>query len=186
MPERGVNAIYKAARAIGRVERFELPRSGSRFMGNPTISVGMISGGLNANSVPDRAEFTIDVRSGSDISHAALLDSLREQLQPEVELEPFIDMPAVYTSEDDPFTTAVAGAMQRVLGDRATSAERAMPFFSDASVLQPHYSCPTIILGPGEVLAAHETDEYCLVEKIGAAEEIYLQVIDAWCATPGW
>lgn len=185
MPERGVNAIYKAARAISRVEQFELPRSSSRFMGNPTISVGMISGGLNANSVPDRAEFTIDVRSGSDLSHAVLLDSLRAQLQPEVELEPFIDMPAVYTPEEDPFTSAVVSAMRQVLGDRATSAERAMPFFSDASVLQPHYNCPTLILGPGEVLTAHETDEYCLVDKIGAAEEIYLQVIDTWCGVPG-
>jgi succinyl-diaminopimelate desuccinylase len=183
-PERGVNAIYKAARAITRVEHFELPKTGNRFMGNPTISVGMISGGLNANSVPDRAQFTIDVRSGSDISHAALLDSLRAQL-PEVELEPFIDMPAVYTSEEDPFTSAVASAARRVLGESARSAERAMPFFSDASVLQPHYNCPTIILGPGEVLKAHETDEYCLLDRIGAAEEIYLQVIDTWCGMPG-
>ena len=185
MPERGVNAIYKAARAITRVEQFALPRSSSRFMGNPTISVGMISGGLNANSVPDRAEFTIDVRSGSDLSHAAVLDSLRTRLQPEVEIEPFIDMPAVYTPAEDPFIDAVFGGMRKVIGDRATSVEQAMPFFSDASVLQPHYGCPTIILGPGEVLTAHETDEYCLIDKIHEAEEIYLQVIDAWCGTPG-
>lgn len=185
MPERGVNAIYKAARAITRVEQFALPRSGDRFMGDPTISVGMISGGLNANSVPDRAEFTIDVRAGSEVSHAAVLDSLRERLRPEVELDPFIDMPAVFTPEDDPFTGVAARAMRKVLGDRAASAERAMPFFSDASVLQPHYRCPTIILGPGEVLTAHETDEYCLVDKIQEAEEIYLQVIDTWCGTPG-
>jgi len=185
MPERGVNAIYKAARAITRVEQFALPRSSSRFMGNPTISVGMISGGLNANSVPDRAEFTIDVRSGSDLSHAAVLDSLRTRLQPEVEIEPFIDMPAVYTPAEDPFIDAVFGGMRKVIGDCATSVEQAMPFFSDASVLQPHYRCPTIILGPGEVLTAHETDEYCLIDKIHEAEEIYLQVIDAWCGTPG-
>lgn len=181
MPERGVNAIYKAARAITRIEQFELPPSASHFMGNPTISVGMIAGGLNANSVPDRAEFTIDVRSGSDMSHASVLEALRTELQAEVHLEPFIDMPAVFTPKEDPFSVTVAQAARAVLGDRATIAARAMPFFSDASVFQPHYGCPAIILGPGEVLAAHETDEYCLVEKIRDAEEIYLQVIQLWC-----
>lgn len=181
MPERGVNAIYKAARAITHIEKFELPRSNSSFMGNPTISVGMINGGLNANSVPDRAEFTIDVRSGPDVSHASVLEALRARLEAEVQLEPFIDMPAVFTAADHPFTSAVAQAARTVLGDRASIAARAMPFFSDASVFQPHYGCPTIILGPGEVLAAHETDEYCFVDKIHEAEEIYLRVIEAWC-----
>lgn len=185
MPERGVNAIYKAARAITRIEEFALPGSGDRFMGEPTISVGMISGGLNANSVPDHAEFTIDVRSGGAVSHAAVLDSLRARLEPEVRIEPFIDMPAVHTAQADPFIGAVAGAARKVLGERACIAGRAMPFISDASVLQPHYRCPTIILGPGEVLTAHQTDEYCLVEKIREAEAIYLQVIDTWCGTPG-
>ena len=50
-PERGVNAIYKAARAITRLERLKLPVSEDAFMGSPTLNVGMISGGLNANSV---------------------------------------------------------------------------------------------------------------------------------------
>jgi succinyl-diaminopimelate desuccinylase len=181
-PERGVNAIYKAARAITRLERLKLPVSEDAFMGSPTLNVGMISGGLNANSVPDQAEFTVDVRAGSDITHAALLAALSAEAEAEdVQLQPFIDMPAVFTPKDDPFTNAVAAATRAVLGERASIAARAMPFFSDASVFQPHYACPTIILGPGEPQAAHETDEYCRVDKIREAEEIYLRVIESWC-----
>jgi succinyl-diaminopimelate desuccinylase len=181
-PERGVNAIYKAARAITRLEQLELPISKDAFMGSPTLNVGMISGGLNANSVPDQAEFTVDVRAGSDVSHASLLAALSAEVQAEdVQLQPFIDMPAVFTSKDDPFTIAVAAAARVVLGERTSIAARAMPFFSDASVFQPHYACPTIILGPGEPQAAHETDEYCWVDKIREAEEIYMRVIESWC-----
>lgn len=181
-PERGVNAIYKAARAITRLEQLKLPAADDTFMGNPTLNVGMISGGLNANSVPDQAEFTVDVRAGSDISHASLLAALSAEVRAEdVQLQPFIDMPAVFTSKDDPFTMAVAAATRAVLGERASIAPRAMPFFSDASVFQPHYACPTIILGPGESQTAHETDEYCLIENIREAEEIYLRVIEGWC-----
>lgn len=181
MPGRGVNAIYKAARAVTQIEQLGMPNSADRLIGQPTINVGMIAGGLNANSVPDRAEFTIDVRSGPELSHPALLQDLRTRLGPEVSLEPFIDMPPVFTAERDPFTDTVAEAARAVLTERARIAETALPFFSDASVFQPHYRCPTIILGPGELSTAHQTDEYCIVEKIREAEEIYFKVIGSWC-----
>ncbi len=41
------------------------------------------------------------------------------------------------------------------------------PYFTDASVLTPAFgNPPTIILGPGEAGKAHQTDEYCSVERI--------------------
>jgi succinyl-diaminopimelate desuccinylase len=41
---------------------------------------------------------------------------------------------------------------------------------------------PTVILGPGEMAQAHQTDEYCLVDRIGEAAEIYAAMIRKWCA----
>lgn len=175
MPELGDNAIYRAARAVLQVEDTRWPAVDGGFLGASTINVGLIKGGLNANSVPDHAEFTLDVRSGDGLNHGAALATLRDRLGERVELEPIIDMPPVLTAEADPFFQAVSRAASGAATDRGAT------YFSDASVFQPHYGCPTVLLGPGEPDQAHQVDEYCQVSRIAEAESIYGRVIDAWC-----
>jgi hypothetical protein len=63
MPDKGVNAIYAAARAVGRLEAFDFNVARHPVMGAPTLNVGTLHGGLNLNSVPDRAEIGIDIRN---------------------------------------------------------------------------------------------------------------------------
>ena len=55
MPDKGVNAIYKAARAVGKLEAFRFQNPPHDLMGQATLNVGTIRGGLNINSVPDEA-----------------------------------------------------------------------------------------------------------------------------------
>ena len=39
---------------------------------------------------------------------------------------------------------------------------------------------PTVILGPGEASMAHQTDEYCVVDRIGEAVEAYTEIGRHW------
>jgi succinyl-diaminopimelate desuccinylase len=58
---------------------------------------------------------------------------------------------------------------------------RTATYFSDASVFVPAMGgCPTLILGPGEPAQAHQTDEWCSVERIVQAARIYEAMIDHW------
>jgi succinyl-diaminopimelate desuccinylase len=41
---------------------------------------------------------------------------------------------------------------------------------------------PTVILGPGEPQMAHQTDEYCDMQRIEVAVEAYEQLIRRWCS----
>jgi succinyl-diaminopimelate desuccinylase len=43
---------------------------------------------------------------------------------------------------------------------------------------------PTIILGPGEAAKAHQTDEYCSVQRIGEASDIYARLAASWIERP--
>ena len=53
---------------------------------------------------------------------------------------------------------------------------------TDASALTPAMgSAPTVIIGPGETELAHQTDEYCLVERLEQSVEIYAELIRRWC-----
>jgi acetylornithine deacetylase/succinyl-diaminopimelate desuccinylase-like protein len=52
MPERGDNAVFKAARAALALEHFEFGIPAHPLLGQPTLNVGTFHGGLNINSVP--------------------------------------------------------------------------------------------------------------------------------------
>lgn len=180
MPEQGVNAIYKAARAVTKLEGFDFGVAPHPVLGAPTLNVGTIAGGLNINSVPDGVTIGIDVRTTPEQEHAALLRRLRAYLGDEITLSPIIDLKGVWTDAADPWVQEVFELATPLVG--ATPVVRATPYGTDAAMLTPAYGGPpTVILGPGELELAHQTDEYCRVERIEQAVELYGEIARRWC-----
>ena len=71
--------------------------------------------------------------------------------------------------------------MQPFLGDRPQP--RVATFFTDAAALKFAYNMPpTIILGPGEGQMAHQTHEYCVVDRITASVADYAEIARRGCA----
>jgi succinyl-diaminopimelate desuccinylase len=176
MPHLGDNAIYKAARAISAIESLKFDVEEDSLLGYPTINVGVVKGGLNFNSVPDRAEFTIDIRSTPKLSNEGLMQQLKKAIGEEINLETFVNLGAVATEATDPFIQMVNKEFTKLSGDEAPA--RAIAYLTDASVLQPWYdNVSTVILGPGEAEMAHQTDEYCYVDKINECVKLYYNII---------
>jgi succinyl-diaminopimelate desuccinylase len=180
MPDKGDNAVYKAARAVTKLESFRFANPPHPLMGQATLNVGTFHGGLNINSVPDQAAVAIDIRTVPTVDHSELLAALSAQLGPEVELQTLIDLESVYTDPDEPWMQSVFDVMTPILGARP--AARAATYFTDAAALNLAYrNPPTVILGPGEPHMAHQTDEYCVVERIAQSVGAYEQIIRRWC-----
>lgn len=180
MPERGDNAVYKAARAVSKLEHFDFGCAPHALLGRPTLNVGTITGGLNINSVPDEAQLGIDIRTVAGQDHAALRAALAELLGPDVELESILDVDSVYTDPADPWVAEVFEIMAAILGEPPQP--RGVSYFTDAAALRPAYgNPPTLILGPGEPQMAHQTDEYCVIDRIGQAVDSYSEIIRRWC-----
>lgn len=180
MPEKGVNAIYKAARAVTALQDFGFNVARHDVLGSPTLNVGTIHGGLNINSVPDRATIGIDIRTVPGQSHAELRQQLAGYLSADVTLRSLLDLPGVWTDPQDGWLRQVFGVARDVagIGDEIGGA----PYFTDASALTPVLgSPPTVIVGPGELALAHQTDEYCFVSRIEQATEMYLRLVRHWC-----
>src|SRR5258708_2041234 len=117
MPELGVNAIYKAVRAVAKLESFDFGQPAHPVMGKPTMNVGTFQGGNTVNSVPDAASFGVDIRTVPGIDHAALRAKLQAVLGNEAELEVFSDMNAVWTEPDQDWVQAIlARAISAELG----------------------------------------------------------------------
>ena len=180
MPEKGVNAIYRAAHAITALEDFDFNVARHDVLGGPTLNVGTASGGLNINSVPDRAVIGIDIRTIPGQSHAQIQNQLTAYLGTDVALTTLLDAQSVWTNPRDRWIADVFRIAEEVSG--SGNAIAAAPYFTDASVLAPAVgSPPTAIIGPGELELANQTDEYCLVSRIEEATEIYSRLIRHWC-----
>jgi succinyl-diaminopimelate desuccinylase len=149
-------------------------------MGQATLNVGTIHGGLNINSVPDAAEIAVDIRTVPTVRHARLRETLQRELGPEVELQTILDLEAVFTEPDHEWMQEVFDVMAPLLGERPQP--KVATYFTDAAALNLAYNTPpTVILGPGEAQMAHQTDEYCVIERIGQAVAAYEELTRRWC-----
>jgi len=186
MPSSGVDALEAATPILTAIyaERRRLAErvSTERGIGSPQITVGLISGGINTNVVPDRIAFRIDRRlipeeqgEAVEAELIALIEAAAPQTDGvEVECrrimlaEPLRPLPGV-----ERLVEAVQGPAKAVLGFpiEATGA----PLYTDAR----HYSAagiPTILYGAGPrsiiEANAHSADEHVQLSDLRAATEI--------------
>ena len=180
MPELGVNAVYRAAEAILKLRDFRFDEQ-HPLMGKPTLNVGTVRGGLNVNSVPDEATIGVDVRSVPGQDHAAVLASVRALLGESAELRVTTDVGAIYSAPTNDWVQHVFEVTAPVLG--GPPEPRVATYFTDGAVLGRAYGdVPMVVLGPGQPELAHQTDEYCFVERIERAVDVYYALLAGWQA----
>jgi succinyl-diaminopimelate desuccinylase len=180
MPHLGVNAIYKAAKALGKLEGFDFGVRAHPVMGSPTLNVGTIEGGNTVNAVPDAASIGVDIRTVPGMDHAALLRRLGTVLE-NAEFDIFSNLPPVWTEPEHEWVQRVFEICKPYVG--AAPEPRTAPYMTDAAnLLKVYAGAPTVVLGPGEAAMAHQTDEYCSMERIRQAVAIYEALIRDWCA----
>jgi succinyl-diaminopimelate desuccinylase len=180
MPHLGDNAIYKLARAIAELERCELPRAEHELLGEPTLSVGTISGGMNVNSVPDAATASIDIRTVPGLGEDDAVAFVERLLGEAVRVEPRVKLPPVVTDPEDPWVAAVFDVMAPLIGERPVP--RGLAYFTDAAALTPAYGGPpTVVCGPGAADQAHQTDEHCSITDLEVGAEGLFEIARRWC-----
>jgi succinyl-diaminopimelate desuccinylase len=179
-PQHGVNAVYKAARVVGRLETLNLGEGRDFTVGFPTVNVGWMRGGMNINSVPDEARIGVDIRMVPGITDEEVLERLAEIGGADVSFTRMGYSPAVWSEPSDPWIASVMELMREIAG---TSMEPAIAtYFTDAAALTKAYGHPpTLILGPGEPELAHQTDEFCYIRRIEEAKAAFTEIAKRWC-----
>jgi succinyl-diaminopimelate desuccinylase len=180
MPHLGDNAIHKLARAITRLEgtRFDVPAHD--LLGEPTLNVGTVTGGININSVPDRASAGLDVRTVPGLDAETVRAHLAGVAGDEVRVDVRLALDAIDTDPGDAWVRDVFDVMAPLIGERPEP--RGLAYFTDGSALAPAYGTPpTIICGPGDAEQAHRTDESCSVGALEAAADGFFEIARRWC-----
>ena len=183
-PELGENAIYRMAAVLACLERYAQEVVGTLFehplVGRPTLSVGVIQGGISVNTVPDHCTIEIDRRIvplASDEPLAAqrhVMEYLRQHLPADLRLtheEPFIQSRGLSDAKNGEL---VARLCQVAQAHGAAGEKIGVPYGTDA----PAYDAsgiPTVVFGPGSIAQAHTCDEWVEIAQLRAASEIYYQ-----------
>jgi succinyl-diaminopimelate desuccinylase len=131
------------------------------------------------NLVPDEAKIGVDIRTVPGVDHDKLVSRIRKLLGKEAELDVFSNLKPVWTEPDEEWMQRVFAICKPFLGK--SPAVKTAPYMTDAAnLLKAYAGAPTVVLGPGEAAQAHQTDEYCSVERIREAVAIYEALIQDW------
>jgi succinyl-diaminopimelate desuccinylase len=183
-PQHGANAIAAMAELLTRVPAAAL--GGIRAdpaLGNPTLNIGTIAGGVKTNVVPDVCTAALDFRTVPGQQHGELRRRVEAEIEAVLDGKPGmgyrvdarIDRAPVSCPADTPIATAAARAVQRVTGKEARPG--GVPYFTEACIFVPVLGLPMVICGPGDPRLAHQPDEYVDLAQVEAAARVYVEII---------
>lgn len=183
-PHLGVNAITHMARVILALEEDHaaLAAKVHPLAGAATCNVGVISGGVQVNFVPDECVIELDRRllpgekAADALAHyQAFLDGLAAR-QPGLiaEMEPpMLTDEGLDTPVDAP-PARLAGEILREMG--LNGDPTGVPFGSDASKLA-RQGVPSLVFGPGSIDRAHGAVEYVEIDEVLKAEAFFREFL---------
>ena len=188
-PSLGVNAIEIMYQVIGELinlkEKFNLNYKNEAFdVPAPTLNMGAIKGGDNANRICGHCDLDIDLRSLPGMSDDELLRWLSEALKPLAEKFPGrISFEELHPSSpsfeqkkhkhDDKCFVSIA---EEISGHKCC----AVNYATEAPYIQ-QLGCQTIVLGPGSINQAHQPNEFLAHSEIEKTDKILVEMIQRYC-----
>lgn len=159
----GINAITLAIKDIEWFTNYQFPEK-SDFLGPVKMSVTIIQAGTQHNVVPDRCEFTVDIRTNEFYPNEKLFELIKEKVNCEVKARSF-RLNSTRTNLNHPFVQRAIMMGKEPFGSPTLSDQALMPF-------------PSVKIGPGNSARSHAADEFIGLMEIREAIEMYIRLLD--------
>ncbi len=183
VPQFGLNAIMEMQKVISALEeyRLQLPAKVNHpLLGSPTLNIGVISGGIKSNVVPDKCMIAAERRvvppetlEDAKMEVQTLLWNLASQ-------EQNLKYDLVFKQQTGPSELqngrdgleAVLSSFKQVTG-KYNAKPAGLRASCDAYFLSAFAKIPTVIFGPGSLGNIHNHDEYVEIEELEIAAKVY-------------
>lgn len=159
----GINAIYLAMQEIEWFRTYQFPEQ-SDFLGPVKMTVSIIQAGTQHNVVPDRCQFTVDIRSNEFYPNEKLFELIRKQVHCDIKARSF-RLNSSRTDLNHPFVQRAVMMGKTPFGSPTLSDQALMPF-------------PSVKIGPGQSSRSHSADEYIELREIREAIDTYVRLLD--------
>ncbi|GAA6204767.1 acetylornithine deacetylase [Thalassotalea sp. SU-HH00458] len=184
-PSLGVNAIEIMYLVIG-----ELISLKEKLISNyhnqafdvtaPTLNLGAIKGGDNANRICGHCELDLDMRSLPGMTDAELINLLAEALAPLAEKYPnrisFDELHPSSPSFEQKQPSDFVSLAEEISGHQCC----AVNYATEAPYIQ-QLGCQTIVLGPGSINQAHQPNEFLAYSEIDKTNLLLAAMINQYC-----
>ncbi|MFB6263600.1 MAG: M20/M25/M40 family metallo-hydrolase [Bradymonadaceae bacterium] len=150
-PDRGESAVHRLLDAVDRLRSHDWPTD--ETLGQTTLNVGTIEGGVAANVLAPSATAELLVRT---VSPAGELIERIEKLAGGVEVDP--------VSSNDPLTFDPPAGVETTV----------VPFNTDAPYLVE--LGPVWLVGPGDIEYAHSDEEHIELEALREGIDLYTEL----------
>ena len=188
-PERADNALLRAVRLVGALERGLAPRLAGRrdALFQSTLAITTFASGHDINTVPDAASFAFDRRilptEDADAALAEIEEVLRAAGEPEGSwsLEPLVRSNGFEPGRDGDGVRAHAQAVREVTGREPEF------LLSEGASDGRHFARDGIEIlnfGAGMGERCHAPDEYIEIADLAAGFDVQLRAIEIFCG--GW
>ncbi|MEG1748631.1 MAG: M20 family metallo-hydrolase [Tannerellaceae bacterium] len=159
----GINAIDLAMQNIKWFHTYQFDEH-SDFLDPIKMTVTMIHAGTQHNVIPDKCEFTVDVRSNDCYTNEELLEQISRQVTCEVKARS-LRLNSSSTNLTHPFVRRAVLLGKEPFGSPTLSDQALMPF-------------PSVKIGPGNSARSHTADEYICCMEIREAIDTYVQLLN--------
>jgi acetylornithine deacetylase len=183
-PSLGSSAVFGAARLIARIEQIaDRLKSEEHAAFDPpytTLNVGLIYGGTAKNVIPGECRFTLEWRPIPGQAPERLLRLLESEIEEERKRDPdficFVDA----ARADEGFETTSDSQLVTLLQELSGHEARTVAFGTEAAQMA-ELGAEAVVLGPGDIRAAHRTGEFVPVTELEACVEILTKAIVKVC-----
>lgn len=183
-PKEGHNAIQDMGEVLHLVREKLMPELEARshpLLGSPTVNVGVISGGVLVNIIPDFCRIEVDYRTLPGQTYESVAEEFINLVSVLREKDPAFDCtvePPLLTdyAMDTPLKSAIAEAAVRASDDilrRHTTG--GVSYCCDGTKFH-RAGVPTIVLGPGSIVQAHTSCEFIDVGELAPCAEMYARI----------
>jgi len=183
-PDVGINAIFRAARLLTRIEGIavKLKEENDPAFSPPytTLNVGKIDGGKAKNIIAGRCTFMLEWRPipGQDVEavYERVVDAAEALHKEDRTFECEFEL----LRKDGGNATRPDSALVKFL-EEATGFESGTVSFGTEAPEMAELGAEPVVCGPGDIKVAHRTGEFVPMLELGRAVEIYQQAIKRFC-----
>lgn len=177
----GRNAIYQACKQVLELEKLSgelLARKRHPILGSPTLNVGTICGGTQANSVPDLCTFVIDRR----MLPCENVQTVRSEISAALEKAGFNYQISEPLFMSGPFEIHETHPMIRFMAEHVRKVNPCLKIKGLNCATEAAVTCaagiPTIVFGPGSISVAHAINEHIDPLQIEKAASVLCSIAE--------
>lgn len=157
------NALVKCMNDLQYILNFKFPKV-SPYLGEVKITLSVINAGTQHNVVPEKCNFTLDVRVTDEYSNKEVFEIIQAEMKSNLTARSF-RLNSSKIDKDHPIVKAGLEIGRTTYGSPTSSDQAIIP-------------CTSVKIGPGDSTRSHTADEFIYINEINEGIEIYIKILE--------